>query len=151
MNPYAPPDKEPDSGIIHRGNARRSPTWRKNKRPFIIALVVCGITQAFLPSIGKAVHQTQDYLNAFMGFIINFIMLGWCSVDAEERAVRISGLLRFSLIIISLIGVPWYFLRSRGFVGAFKNVFGLGLFAIWLGTLFVVTFGIKILEILKTQ
>jgi hypothetical protein len=146
MNPYTPPDKEPDSETIQLGDTRMAPVWWKNKRTFIIALVMCGFAQAFIPTNGNTAHQSQDYSNVFISFALNFIMLGWCSVDAEERAVRISGLLRFALIIISVIGVPWYFLRSRGMVGAFKNVLGLGLFAIWLITLFIVTFGIEIFK-----
>ena len=79
-----------------------------------------------------------------MGFILNFILLGWCSIDAQEKIVRISGLLRFDLLFISLIGVPWYFIRSRGLVGALKNGFGFGLFAIWLISLTVGLFLIMI-------
>jgi hypothetical protein len=151
MNPYKSPDIRSESDTIPRKDAQKSPIWWKNKRPFIIALIVGGIIHAFIPIIGRALHQSQDHLHAFMGFALNFIMLGWCSLDAKERTIRISGLLRFVLIFISLIGVPWYFLRSRGFVGAFKNVFGLGFLAIWLVTLFIVTFGIEILKIIQTK
>lgn len=151
MNPYTSPDKEPDSGTIQLENNRMSPVWWKNKRTFIIALIMCGFAQAFVISNDTNANQFQDYSNVFTSFMLNFTMLGWCSVDAEERAVRISALLKFALIIISVIGVPWYFLRSRGFVGAFKNVFGLGLFAVWLLSLFLVSFGIKLFEILNTQ
>ena len=41
------------------------------------------------------------------------------------------------MLFIAWIGVPWYFIRSRGFVGALKAAFGLGLFGIWFAALMI--------------
>jgi len=123
----------------------------KKKKTFIVALIACGIVQVFVFYSGEAHQQSMQSLDILMGFVLNFILLGWCSADAEERAVRIYGLLRFALILISLIGVPWYFIRSRGFVGAFKGAFGLGLFAIWLSTLFAGIFLITVLQHIRAH
>lgn len=90
-------------------------------------------------------------IQLFMGFTLNVALLGWCYIDAEEKMVAISGPLGFLLLFIAWIGVPWYFLRSRGWIGALKAAFGLGLFGIWVSSLFVTGIGIEIVRALLTQ
>lgn len=125
--------------------------WSNKKMPFILALIACGLVQVYVFHYGQTHHQSKQSLDALMGFVLNFILLGWCSADAEEKKVRIYGLLRFALILISLIGVPWYFVRSRGFVGALKGAFGMGLFAIWLITITLGVFTITVLHHLRAH
>jgi hypothetical protein len=100
-------------------------------------LAICGFVDAFLYVYGLAHPPTQAGFQMFIGFSLNVAMLGWCYVDAEEKMIAISGVLGFAMLFISIIGVPAYFLRSRGLVGALKNAFGLGLYALWLSTLMV--------------
>jgi hypothetical protein len=86
---------------------------------------------------GLAHPSSQAGIQLFIGFTLNVALLGWCYVDAEERMVAISGLLRFVMLFIAWVGVPWYFVRSRGSAEALKGALGLGLFGIWFATLFV--------------
>lgn len=130
---------------------RTSPAWWNNKKYFIFLLIACGVIQAFVFCYGKLIDLSEGQLDIIMGFILNFILLGWCSIDAQEKTVRISGLLRFALFFISLIGVPWYFIRSRGLVGALKNGFGFGLFVIWLISLTVGLFLIMMLQFIQSH
>jgi hypothetical protein len=55
-------------------------------------------------------------------------------VDANERRIPISGMLRFVMLFIAIVGVPWYFVHSRGFLHAAKVGFGFGLFILWFVT-----------------
>jgi hypothetical protein len=137
--------------IMQEVNNQISPVWWNNKNIFIFFLIACGAIQAFVFHYGNLIDLSEDQLDIVMGFILNFIMLGWCSIDAQEKTVRISGLLRFALFVISLIGVPWYFIRSRGLVGALKNGFGFGLFIIWLASLIVGLFFISVLQLIQAH
>jgi hypothetical protein len=106
------------------------PLWRR-KRTYLWLLAGFGLLHGCLFSYGLSHPPTQAGLQLFIGFTLNVALLGWCYIDAEERTVAISGLLGFLLLFIAWIGVPWYFIRSRGWIGALKAAFGLGLFGIW--------------------
>lgn len=70
-------------------------------------------------------------LELFIGFTFNLVLLGWCFADAEERKIPITRFLGLALLTVATVGVPWYFIRSRGFVGAVKGGFGFGLILLW--------------------
>jgi len=109
----------------------------KRKKTYLWALCACGFVDALLYAYGLAHPPTQAGIQLFMGFTLNVVLLGWCYVDADEKKVPISGLLGFTMLFISIVGVPWYFLRSRGPIGGLKGGFGLGLFALWFVTFLV--------------
>ena len=129
---------------MEEATTQSSAAWWNHKKALIFALIACGAVQALVISYGKSLDRGGRHFDILMGVILNMILLGWCSIDAKEKIARISGLLRFALILIPLVGVPWYFIRSRGFVGALKHGFGFGLFAIWLLSLFLGSFVIAI-------
>ncbi len=107
------------------------------KKTYIWLLVGIGVIDGVLLVFGKSHLQIDAGRPIFSAFAINVAALGWCYTDAKDRMVPVSGLLRFVMLFIAIIGVPWYFLRSRGFIQAAKGGFGLGLFALWFGvTLF---------------
>lgn len=124
--------------------------WRR-KRTYLWLLAVLGLLHGCLFAYGLDQPPTQMGIQLFMGFTLNVALLGWCYIDAEEKMVAISGPLGFLLLFIAWIGVPWYFLRSRGWIGALKAAFGLGLFGIWVSSLFVTGIGIEIVRALLTQ
>ena len=68
----------------------------------------------------------------FLSFVVHLgvqmgAALSWCENDAHmRRFVMPSGMVGF-IITMGFIGVPWYFIRSRGWVGAAKRGFGLPL------------------------
>ena len=118
------------------------------KKTYVWSLVVIGVVQGLVAVVGMS-HPRVDLGSKIpLAFVLNVALLGWCFVDAKARLVPISGLLRAVMLIIALVGVPWYFLRSRGFVLGAKCGFGLGLFIVWLATAMVTIFVGLILKML---
>lgn len=105
--------------------------YRKRKRWAIWALAGIGVLHGLLYAYGLSHPATQMGLEFFMTFTCNLALLGWCYVDAEERKIPITRWLGLALLAVSLIGVPWYFIRSRGLWGAVKGGFGLGLLLLY--------------------
>ena len=113
--------------------------WMR-KKTYVWSLVAVGVVQAVVAIIGTS-HPRVDVGGQIpLAFALNVAALGWCFVDAKEKMIPISGFLRVVMLIVSLIGVPWYFWRSRGLIGAAKGWFGLGLFALWLGSAMIALF-----------
>jgi len=110
----------------------------KRKRNYLWALPCVGILHGGLFSYGLSHPPTQAGLDLFMGFTLNLVLLGWCYADSEEKQIPITRWLGLALLAVSVVGVPWYFVRSRGFVGALKGGFGLGLMFLWWGPMTVV-------------
>ena len=106
------------------------PCW-KRKSTYLKMLAVCGLVHGLLVLYGTAHPPAQMGIQLFVVFTLNVALLGWCYVDAGERVVPIAGLLGFAMLFIPVIGVPWYFFRSRGFAGAFRGALGFGLFGVW--------------------
>lgn len=70
-------------------------------------------------------------LDLFVAFTFNLALLGWCYLDSEEKMVPITRWLGLALLGLSVVGLPWYFIRSRGGIGALKAAFGFGLILLW--------------------
>jgi len=82
----------------------------------------------------------------FLSFVVQlgvqmWATFSWCENDAHmRRFVMPSGMMGV-IITMAPIGVPWYFVRSRGWMGAARGGFGLPLillscvlyFSAWFG------------------
>jgi len=104
----------------------------KRKKNYLWALAGVGLLHGALYSYGLSHPPSQMGLELFITFTFNLALLGWCYADAEERKIPITQFLGLALLLISVVGVPWYFLRSRGLLGALKSAFGFGLIFLWL-------------------
>jgi len=113
--------------------------WMR-KKTYVWSLVAVGVVQASVAVIGMSHPLVYVGGQVPLAFALNVATLGWCFVDAKERMIPISGFLRVVMLIVSLVGVPWYFLRSRGLIDAAKGWFGLGLFVLWLGSAMIALF-----------
>jgi hypothetical protein len=105
--------------------------FEKRKKVALWALFGVGLLHGALYSYGLSNPPTQMGLQLFITFTLNLGLLGWCYADSRARTIPITRFLGLALLAVPAIGVPWYFVRSRGFFPAAKAVFGLGLFAIW--------------------
>ena len=68
----------------------------------------------------------------FLSFVVKLgVQMGatysWCKYDAQMRRFVMPSGMMGCIITMALIGVPWYFIRSRGWLGAAKWGFGLPL------------------------
>ena len=48
------------------------------------------------------------------------LVFAWFWIDARDRAYRASILLRVAMLILTVVALPYYLIRSRGFVGGLK-------------------------------
>ena len=103
----------------------------KRKGIYLWALAGVGSFHGALYSYGLSHPPSQMGLELFIGFTFNLALLGWCFADAEERKIPITRFLGLALLMVAVVGVPWYFIRSRGFLAALKAVFGFGLIFLW--------------------
>jgi len=115
---------------INQDNVRGMPPY-KRKKTYLWALPGVGLLHGAVYSYGLSNPSTQAGLNIFITFTFNLALLGWCYADSEERKIPITRYLGLALVALAMIGVPWYFVRSRGFLGAAKAVFGFGLIGLW--------------------
>ncbi|HVU36047.1 MAG TPA: hypothetical protein VHE61_21580 [Opitutaceae bacterium] len=111
----------------------------KRKRTYLWALVAVGPLNGVLYSYGLSHLPSQMGLELFMVFTFNLALLGWCYADSEQRLIPITRYLGLALLAAPIIGVPWYFVRSRGGVSAAKSCFGFGLIGLYL-LVFVLSF-----------
>lgn len=49
----------------------------------------------------------------------------WCGYDARFRVFPLTGFLRLTILLLVVVGVPWYLVRTRGWRGAALIGFGL--------------------------
>ena len=109
-----------------------TPPLIKRKNIYLWALAGVGLLHGMLYSYGLSHPPSQMGLQLFNGFTFNLALLGWCYADAEERKIPITRFLGLALLMVAIVGVPWYFLRSRGLLGALRGGLGFGLILLWL-------------------
>lgn len=99
---------------------------RKRKSALMVLIAV-----ALLSGIGDVLWYFSPWA-LFLSFVVSLgVQMGaafsWCKNDAHmRRFVMPSGMMGV-IITMGFIGVPWYFIRSRGWMGAAKQCFGLPL------------------------
>jgi hypothetical protein len=62
------------------------------------------------------------------------LIASWCHIDARERGYAIRKLLFLAIVFVTVVGLPIYLIRTRGFRGVLSIVFAL-LFAIIMAVL----------------
>lgn len=62
-----------------------------------------------------------------------FPMLRWCFLDANERNLRLSRFMQLFIVLFALLGIPIWFLRTRGIRGFVSIGWMLLFFAIAVG------------------
>src|SRR5437867_83989 len=50
------------------------------------------------------------------------LVFAWFWIDARDRAYRASVFLRVAMLILTVVALPYYLFRSRGFVGGLKTL-----------------------------
>ena len=108
--------------------------FHKRKRSYLWILASVGVLHGMLYSYGLSHPRSQMGLEFFMIFTLNVALLGWCYADSEQRQIPITRFLGLALLAIPILGVPWYFVRSRGVVSAAKAIFGYGLVGLYAAT-----------------
>jgi len=48
------------------------------------------------------------------------LVLAWFWIDARDRSYKPSIVLRVAMLILTIVALPYYLFRSRGFVGGLK-------------------------------
>jgi hypothetical protein len=110
-----------ENPLIENSSSRRK---RKD------ALVIL-IAWALLSGIADVLWYYSQWA-LFLSFVVHLgVQMGvtssWCDNDARMRCfVMPSGMHGF-IVTAAIIGVPWYFIRTRGWIGAAKLGFGLPL------------------------
>jgi hypothetical protein len=92
-----------------------------------LALVDGVMSQVLVEHPGPA--RTAWLLASLAGI---FIVYRWVAMDARELKFRRSGGLRLGIVMLPLIAVPYYFFRTRRFVGGLQHTLAfVGLFFAW--------------------
>jgi hypothetical protein len=103
--------------------------WQKQRQMMLALLLV-----------GGAIWGSLDLLlygRGFLGRLVSYVcalpiavaMMLWCVYDGRIRGFHVSGIWRWLIVLIGIVGVPFYFWQSRSHRECFRGVFGLFLFA----------------------
>ena len=71
------------------------------------------------------IENGQDLANGYNGWDIIFIFSGvlatlyWCRCDASEKNFYLTKTLSFLILLMAVIGVPIYLIKSRGMTKGF--------------------------------
>lgn len=100
---------------------------RKTKLIVIGSLMLCGLLSGIAHQAVAADGQVSPADILFM-LIGVFLIFWWYRLDANERNYRASPLLNVSVVAVSLLALPYYFFRTRGFTrGLLASAVFLGL------------------------
>ena len=90
--------------------------------------------------VGGAVWGAADLLlydRGFLSSLVSFacglplavaVML-WCVYDGRIRGFHVSRVWKWLIVLMGIVGVPYYFWQSRSHRECFRSIFGLFLFA----------------------
>ena len=99
-----------------QGSDLTSPYGRLKRRllvGLIGAAALLGVLGGCVPE-GESSGRVLDVLTALA---VSFLILLWCSYDAAERGYRMSRQLKTVIVLIFIIGLPAYLIKTRGRAG----------------------------------
>ncbi len=87
---------------------------RRKKRNALLALLAVSAVAGALDSI--CANSGTDPIVATIATTVPalLLILHWCMLDSQELRVRISTALAVVILLLALVGVPVYLLKSRG-------------------------------------
>jgi TonB family protein len=89
----------------------RSAQWVLALLP-ITVMITCALAPLIPPRSAQAF-----LLTAFCALSQTFLIFLWYRIDAQRRGFRRSGMLNISVAAFTSLAIPYYLLRSRGFLG----------------------------------
>jgi hypothetical protein len=69
------------------------------------------------PARGPEAGSVLLTLHAIVSLALVF---AWFWIDARDRAYRASIVLRIAMLVLPVVALPWYLLRSRGWAGGLR-------------------------------
>ena len=103
--------------------------WQKRRQMMMVLLLVGGAVWGSLDLL----FYDHGFLSKLVSFactlLLGIAVMLWCVYDGHIRSFHVSGTWRWLIVLLGLIGVPYYFWHSRSHRECCRNVFGLFLFA----------------------
>lgn len=94
------------------------PDLRRPKRNCLIQLFAIGLFGGFIQGIGlESIYMIIEYVTGIAGTLM---AIRWCYLDADERDVAISFRLSLLMLLLFVVGFPYYILKTRQNIQALK-------------------------------
>jgi hypothetical protein len=108
--------------------SEQSANWRSRRRASLVFLFV-----------GGAVWGAADLLLYDRGFLGKLVSIGftllfaiavmlWCVYDGRLRGFQVTTIWKWFIVLLGIVGVPYFFWQSRPHRECLRSVFGLFLF-----------------------
>jgi len=91
------------------------------KRQLLVVLVVIYAGMGFLNGMLDPATRIYGYCQIASGLTTSLVALCWIVADSEERRYKTSKTLRIMVFLLSILAIPYYFLRTRGLRG-FRSI-----------------------------
>jgi apolipoprotein N-acyltransferase len=119
------------SGYNAETDAVRHATQKRRIIRMLLAYsAIAGLIAYFLP-------EEETPLDYVVGLPFLILGISWCFTDAAERDHRIGGVMKFTLVLLFVVGFPLYVFLARGIRGFKTLVFALLLLAGMIACFFV--------------
>ena len=93
-----------------------------------IALALLFLSSASFGSADLFLYRHWEWTS--MSWVLNMIIgviliVGWCTYDSQMQGYPLIGWLRLTIVLVAIVGVPIYLVKSRDWRRAAKIGFGL--------------------------
>jgi hypothetical protein len=117
--------------------------WQKRRRIMLVLLLVGG---AFWGAADLLLYD-RGFLSRFVSFAcalpLAVAVMPWCVYDGRIRGFHVSGTWRWLIVLMGIVGVPYYFWQSRPHRECLRSIFGLFLFAAVAAPYYIVWYSLR--------
>ena len=86
----------------------------------ILLLLPLSFLVGFLEQGPMKGQALAGLLSAFYSLAAIGILLRWVQLDCAARKSKLSWILKIMLLVLTVFALPYYFVKSRGWIGGFK-------------------------------
>src|ERR1043165_1797900 len=94
------------------------------KRRVIWAIVSLGAVFGIVLAISGSPHGRTSPIEYAFSILFGFCVLDWCLADSRQRFELLTRGRTVLILWLPILGLPLYFIRSRGIFGAAKMAYG---------------------------
>lgn len=86
----------------------------KSKRNILVAIVIVYAASFFATWLFASSQLAYQLISIFTTIGISVAILMWCTIDAQQRGIKLGPGFRILVVLLAAFALTYYFFKSRG-------------------------------------
>ena len=123
--------------------SEQSKNWQRRRRIILAVLLVGGAAWGTADLLLHDHEVLSRLISIGYAVLLAVALMLWCVYDGRMRGFHVTGMWKWLIVLIAIVGVPFYFWQSRPHRECLRGLFGLFLFAAVAAPYYIVWYSLR--------